>query len=588
VQRRRRRSAIGVAALAAILLAACSPAESPAPTGGAVAASARPTPAAGPTHVPDPTSPNVRGITPTSSAIVASAQAVSDVGGPSGPGVLIYADGSIVDARGGPISVRALAPGGLEWITSHLRESGLFTASRDIPFKPVDHGFMTYQVTFVDTGRAAVTVTATNVGDDAESRLLVELAERIFDPVTWLPRDGWVEGDSRAHPYVARETRLTSEVGPLRSDAWINAAQMLDRVTWPLDASPFEIGLPIEIEGAPNRALRCAIITGAQEAVVRSSLALMVSEREHPFVAAWYLWTAGPGLLGLSLRPFLPHETAGCAPEDMPPAPSLDSAPRPSLAALLLTSQGGGWTPTGAAQGPRLIVVAHDNARQESGERRVSYYPDGTVLFFEPAPPTVGIGARRLSAAGLEALNAEIARSGLVDVSYSEPIPDDVEVEVMYNVLTDGVILNASDRGVDGRAIEIARLAERLLDPVAWLPATSWIGDPTTMLQYRPDSVDIRILRQPNSGSEILPPVELLAWPGGGSVETFGQLEPDNPDVRHATLTPGQAVDLVRALAAIGAGSYGSTTRVTYWLAASDPGTNLEIELAIPSGDWGL
>jgi hypothetical protein len=586
--RRTTRTAILSLVAVALLVSACELVATPSPsptstaTASPAASAARPTP----TPIAVPT-PRATGITPTSDRIVLQVESWTDLG-PWGPGVFVYDDGSIVDARSSPIRARLLSAPGLDWVVDRVRESGLFSTSRSIPFDPPDSGFTTFRVTFNDAD-ARTWVQASNPASDAESRALIELAEHILDPGVWVPSEGWSGGNPTPQPYVARQTRITSEATNLDADAWVNAAQTLDRRSWPLAESPIDVGQPIEVAGEPDRALRCGFISGAEELAARGRLqAFEGGWEDRPLVATWYFWTTGPGLLELTLRPLLPHEARDCGVAELPAAPTLAAAPRPSLATLLAFAQTG-WSPTGT-QGLSFFVQATDVRGDTPAQQRVSYYADGTILFHDPPPPVIGIGALRLSAEGRRQLDEALARSGLLDASYSEQIPDDVEIDTMFSIVTDDVVLNGSDRGVDGRADKIVELARRLLDPVAWLPATAWIGDPGELLQYRPPAVRVSIRREFDDASALLPPAEQLRWPWSGTIWTFGQLDPELPgtEARVATLTPADALKIVRAVQELGASGAGGVTRVEYWLGTTDRASKAVIELSIAAGDWGI
>jgi hypothetical protein len=199
-------------------------------------------------------------------------------------------------------------------------------------------GFMTYKLTFVDGGRS-VTVSAANAASDKQSRGLIALGDGLLDVEKWLPTDAFTADGRLDHPYLARNTLVTSEAVPLRASDWTNLWQRLDRIDWPLSTAATELGDPIAVADQPARTLRCGFIDGFVERQIRSALGTMMFDRIGPGgrTTSWILWLADPALLRLTVRPLLPHEAAACDATLLPTAPRLSRAPRPSLAELLET-----------------------------------------------------------------------------------------------------------------------------------------------------------------------------------------------------------------------------------------------------------
>lgn len=582
-------ASLRAALLVPFLLVGCDAAPTPDPS--AIGSSPGPTqagPRSSPTPVPVPTPTGDDGITPASDRLVAHVEAFSDVGG-GDVGIFLYDDGSLVDARGLNPTVRALSPAGLGQVVSAFRDSGLFTESRLIPPPPVEHGFMAYRVSFVDTGRT-VTVTATNVGPDVDSRALVALAEALREPEGWIGADGWVDGSARQHPYRARSTRITSELLALPSDTTINPARTISRLAWPLAVDPILIGESQALGGA--RRLRCGLITGQEERDVRAALGRVgePSGSDGRLTTEWHLWTLEPALLKLTVRPFLPHETPGCDLEDLPGPPDPNAAPGASLSDILRIGLGG-WTPAGE---PQLVVMSHPQRGTEP-RLRVSYYGDGTIVWHDPPPPLVGYGVRRLSPAGQAAISQLLDASELVDETWMERVPDGATYDRSFNILRldprtgHEIVVYATDRGVNERATASVRLAEQLIDPVAWLPSSAWLSDPAVLLPYRPRTVVMTIetlpLRGREPGGDPLVPLAALRWPLGGTFETFGQRAPEYEPaiVRVARLTPESALAAIEAFAAAGA-----TGSSRFEIGGSTVDTYLEISFAIEAGEWGI
>jgi len=503
--------------------------------------------------------------------------------------MVLYDDGSLVDLRwgSGPI-VNALTASGLQTVVERFRESGLFTKSRSIPAPQVAMGFTTYRLTFVD-GDRSITVSAANVSSDRESRALVALGDGMLEAGTWLPGDAFAADGRLAHPYLARSTIVTSESVPLRPSDWTNWWQSLARISWPLSTPATQLGDPIAVADQPGRALRCGIIDGVAESRIRSALAGMAFDRTGSEfrTTSWIMWLPEPALLRLTLRPLLPHEPAACDAATLPARPTLAAAPRPSLASLL-EAGASGWTP--ASTKPELFVEAFEPGGEEP-VAHVSYYSDGTVLFRDPPSPAVGIGARRLSPAGKAAVDKLLANSGLMGASYTEDVAETAPPHGMYTLVRDSVVLNGTDLGLHRRATRIVSLVERLVDPMSWLPAGSWIGDPDTVLPFRPASIRLDIeLTAWSARDGVLIPVSNLRWPLPGSMSSFGEVEDPvyYPDNRSGSLSPDAPLAVMRALASAGVVPEGNSTFVRYYLAGDQPETAVILGFFIESaGDWG-
>jgi hypothetical protein len=564
--------------LASILLA-CQPN----PSASATPAAGQQTPGATyqlatPGSIPSPSGTGP--ITPTSDHAIVRLE----IGGDVGPGpqlaVVLYDDGSMLELNAGPrLTVIPLTPAGLAMVLERLRASGLFTTSRNLPSTPLPMGFTYFAVTLAD-GPDPIRVGASNQGDDQASKALVALAEGIRDVGTWLPQEAFVHGRADRRPYLARSVRVTSERVPLGPDDWTNAAQSVHRVDWPLAVPPDQLGEPIGLEG---RALRCGIIDGAVDVAIRSALTSF--DQDSPDTAqrttGWYIWLPDPALLRLTLHPLLPDEAPGCAVNELPGPPSLALAPRLSVFALLSLSEGG-LTPAE----PLLLFV--QTLRQSDGATlgHVAYFADGTVLFDSPPKPGLGVAALRLSRSGLALIQETINASGVLRESYTEQVPDNATPDRMYSIVTDSIDANGTDRGKDPIANKIVRLARSLLDPVSWLPRTAWLSDPATMQQYRPASVHLQIYRE-GGYPDSIPPIEMLVWPLGGSVDTFGAPDDTLPGTgaRSAEVSVGDAIAVLRALSAVGAPASGSVAHAEYVLGAGQPGEAIHFEFSIEAGD---
>ena len=563
-----------------LVVASCGPGLSPTPPpASSPQASPSPTPLI-PTPVPSPVA--LDAVTPTSSVVVARVEVGSDIGAPE-LALALYADGSLVDLRSRPPTVFRLSPSGLDTIVQRLRGSGLFGESHAIPAPDVPMGFGLFVVTFVDNG-SPVRVNGTNVGTDPESRALTTLVEGFLDPLAWLPQAGFVDGDRLAHPYRAAATRVTSETVALGPADWTNAAQALDRVAWPLAVPASELGDPMPIAGHPERALRCGLISGGDEAAIRAALAAFRAEDLDPGArtTGWYAWLSGPSLLRLTLHPFLPDEATGCPAADMPTPPSLAEAPRPSLHALLAASAGG-LTPGGT--GPTLFaqIIGSDGPTVA----HVSYYADGTILFYDAPAPAVGIGARRLTATGVAEVQRALDASGLLRGDYSEAIPDGAADYHTFSLVAGGTVLNGSDRHADPKATAIAALVTKLVDPMSWLAADAWVGGSTAIHPYAPSSIRLTIGRPAGPFDPWLPTMGDLRWPLAGSIVTFGEPVEGSPFDRSAIITVDDALALMRELELRGARPDGALTHAEYRLADPRASMTVSFSFGIESDEWG-
>lgn len=591
----RRRPAFWLSAAMVIALSGCGPSQSASPSpatspGPSPDVSLLPTgvPTAPASPVPSPVAETP--ITPTSDEVIVQVDVMVTDFGSRAPMLLLYRDGSLLDLRSSPRPrVWALSEAGLKEVLARLAASKLFTTTHEIPLaSPPAADFAVYTVTLA-TGPSPVAVSAANAAADAESRALVALAEGLLDPAAWLPSSAFV-GSPVSHPYLARSSMVTSEVAALEPGSWTNPAQQIARMSWPLGLPPSELGQPISVAGSPGRHLRCDVITGAEEAVIRTALTPFVSRvsGDDQRTSSWDLWMDGPALLRLTLRSFLPNESADCAASLLPGAPSLAEAPRPSLAALLAASDGG-LTPT--TEGIEMFVQA---IRSTDGATlaRVSYFADGTVVFRDPPPPAVGLGALRLSAAGVTDLRGRLDASGLVRASYNESVPEG-STYTMFSLVRGKVILNATDRGKDPKASAIAELVRHLLNPAAWLPAADWVGDPTTMRPFLPPSVRLDISHDGAPPDPSTAPLAGFRWPLSGTIDTFGTLDEGGNEAvpgsnpRWGIVPVADARAVLDALAAAGADCWGALTNAECLLAEPDGVRKFSLSITV-GGEWGL
>lgn len=589
-------TAIAIVASIAVVVASCSPAASAPPTSSPAASPALPASSTQPASpVPSPTQAAAAPVTPTSDrAVVRLELGASETG--SMVALILYDDGSLVDLRSWPPSVRALTTAGRDLVVARLRDSGVFTKSHAIPAIPIASGFGLYAVTLVVDG-TPIRVNGTNVRcdsdsvpadchEDPETPVMLALVDGLVDVAAWLPLSAFRDGDARAHPYLAARARVTSERIALQPNSWTNPEQSLSLVDWPVGTQPSELGQPVELAGQPNRTLRCELIDGGQERAIRAALApLSAGEAttepggtENDLrTTIWDVWLAGePALLRLTLRPYLPDETAGCNESELPAAPTLAGAPRPSLAAVLAASAGG----ISPVPPTAFLYASVYSTADATHVAEVSYYANGVVLFRDPSPPAVGIGALRLTPTGLDLVRRALDDLGLLASDYDESIPEGAVYAHMTTILTPDVVLNASDRGRYAKATAIAKLAGKLADPASWLPATAWMTDPGRLLPFLPASVELRIEPRAGPGYSALPSVSALKWPLSGSLQTIGGADDSTvPGARLATLSTEDAVALIAALEATGARGWGSPTRIEYLLASDASGGAVSISL---------
>jgi len=554
---------------------ACQPAASPAP-----AASPLESTQIGETPTPEATA--FPSLPPVSNRAVVRLEIAGDIG--PGPilAMVLYDDGALIDVRAQPRpTVRRLSASGLALVLQRLKGSGLFTSSHEIPFDPLPMGFTEFIITLTDAG-APIRVIANNQGSNAETKALVALAEGLLDAGRWLPPEAFADPESGAQPYRAATVRVTAETIPLAASAWINVAQSIQRIDWPMDVPPDQVGGPIAA-GPDRPTLRCGTLDGLNAEAIRAALVSFAHDSaDDPSgrTTGWYVWLPAPALLRLTLRPLLPDELVDCAVDGLPGPPTPALAPRLSLFALLSVSNGG-VTP---ASGLELFAQA---VRSSDGATigHVAYFRDGTVLFDDPLPPAFGIGALQLTPAGVQRLHEALDASGLLRGTYSESVPDGAQPPHTYSIVTADLYLNGSDRGVDPKATRIARLARKLLDPVSWLPVSAWASDPRTIQQYRPASVHVQIYSQ-GGYPDPLPPLAGLRWPLSGSLETFGEADESLPGMaaRVADLSVDDALVLLGALSSVGAPFSGEVAHSEYVLGTDEPGVAVHFEFSVEAG----
>lgn len=560
------RSAPRIVAIAvALSLTGCSRAESAPPTStqppSSTTSPVSTTPDA--TPLPSATLVTLEPVTPTSDrSIVRLTFGTTDGMGPTLSKVL-YEDGSLIDVWSRPLAVQSLTPAGLDLVVARLRDSGYFAKSHTIPTKPIASDFSLYTLTLVVDG-TPITIHGTNTGDDPESRTVFSLVEGLLDVATWLPASAFRGGDARPHPYLAVRSRVTTETIPLAPTDRTSPERSIERISWPLPTPPEELGDPISVPDQGARSLRCGVIDGTAEASIRASLhPIPVMDGAADLASAWYLTLPGPRLLELTLRPFLPDEQAACDPASMPAPPSRSEATQWTLVDLLMAGAGG-LTPAGE----QYVVV--DVSRVNGGDvAHVSYYRDGTVLFRDPPPPAVAIGARRLSSDGLETLRHALDDSGLLRSSHEFWGAGGTS---QFAIESGSINLFATDGDTDPEAEAIVALARHLADPVAWLPRRAWVGDPAAMSTYLPASVQVSIesdeicVSQPKTQ-----PVTGLVWPLSGTISTFGQPHSELPCHRRGALSAADALGLLDALAATGTTPWYSGLVVSYEITTNIP-----------------
>jgi hypothetical protein len=487
---------------------------------------------------------------------------------------VLYDDGSLLDLWARPLTVRSLTDAGLELVVRRLRDSGSFTKSHVIPTKPINSDFAIFTLTLFVDG-APITVDGTNTGDDAETRTVFALINGLLEPATWLPASAFRGGDSRPHPYLATRSRVTTEAIPLAPSDRTSPERSIDRIAWPLPTPPEHLGDLLAIPNQPARSIRCALVDGAGAASINSALAgLPPPDELVDLTSGWHLTLPGPALLELTMRPFLPDEAAVCDPTTMPNPPSRLDATQPTLVDLLVAGADG-MTPKDAAAYLEVNV-----ARAYDGDiAHVTYYRDGTILFRDPPPPAVAIGARRLSSDGIGRLQRAIDETGLLRSSH-EFWGTGGAFE--YTVQSGSTSLFATDRDTDPTAMAIVAFARHLADPVAWLPSSAWIGDPTAIVPFRPSSVEVVIESDELCVSKASPlPTTQLQWPLAGTISTFGEPDPEAPCHRRGTLSPANALLLLSALAATGTQPWNSGLTANYEIATQTPETIIGFHLWI-------
>lgn len=355
----RRLAPLALTLALALVPAGCAAPAGSGPSSTAPGPPATPAPPA-PTDVPTPppATPAVPdGVTPATSEVLVRAWAVPDlIGSWPLPPVTVYADGSIVVPSVVGLrapGVRRLSPGGLERLRERLRSSGLFTSSRTFPpLRPPESGFTTYTVELHDEGRV-VTVASPNLFPPEEGRRLIDLAEGILAPAEPVDPADWVDGTAAPLPYRAARTRLTAETVAFPPGSWDRPPVAAGELAWALPGTPDSFG-ELLAAGDPARRIRCAIVTGDDEARLRAALdaVRLDSIETGAMTRSWDLSApAVPGILRLSLRPYLPEEAPACDTADLPAPPEPQLPPEPGFAEAWAAAR------LDASKQPALLVV---------------------------------------------------------------------------------------------------------------------------------------------------------------------------------------------------------------------------------------
>jgi len=342
-QQDRNRSLLALLA-ATLLLAGCegtvptaSPTRTPPSAGssappGAAASAGLPGSTAVPSSAPTTTPPSVLASSPPTSSppagaapepphavrsdLVARVLVYPDVwaGLRPWPNISVYADGRVIGADG----VRWLTPAGVAAMRDEFARTGLFTAGRVIEPRPMPsesptygHGYTTYVMT-ARVGAEPVTVRATNDLPSAEGQRLLDAADRLSHPETWLPADAWVPGWEAPRRYVP-DRWLLEVAWATHPGALASSSPDISSVDWPF-GPPERFGAPDpRLEGGGVTA-RCAVVPDADVQRLLASLRAQGVDAPAP---TYYLsqslgWWAGYGRVDLGLEPALPDDGTDC------------------------------------------------------------------------------------------------------------------------------------------------------------------------------------------------------------------------------------------------------------------------------------
>lgn len=577
-----RRAALALVVALGLAGAGCGAGASPGAT--------QPSPA-GPTATPRPTdvptAPPVAvdlpdGFTPATDEVVLRAWAIPDV---AGDGALlpttVLADGSIlvphVETFHGP-GVRRLTAAGLAALRERARATGLFEASRTIPpLRTPESGFISYRVELRD-GKGPVTVETINAFPSADGRALIDLADAILgipDAALSIPAGDYVDGSAAPVPYRATTTRLTTEVAAAPPGAWQEPDVEVGRVSWPIADGIRAAGVPFAVPDAPGRALRCALVSGEEEARIRAALRVADAEPawSTPLLAAWDLLDpAVPGILRVTLRPFLPGEDPACGADPLPGPPEIESEPPPGFAALWQAAAGG-------ATVPETVLVRVEITRQGAGGGPVAsriYLADGSILdLLDPPPPAVAVGVRELGSAGLGRLRDLLASPALPRADLDEAPPGDVDataysVEGLFG--SRWVTARVTDWRPSASAAAVIALARSLAAPETWAGDDGWAGGHAAVEPWLPLRVRLVVERYEGEDTTGLPPVATVRWPFEGAL--------DEPRCEELGYTEADVI--VRALNTVGAEQTGGwALQGDYDLAGGTPGTMTRVSLTV-------
>ncbi|HVQ22045.1 MAG TPA: hypothetical protein VMT36_02125 [Candidatus Saccharimonadia bacterium] len=262
--------------------------------------------------------------------LVIRSMTCNDTCGPN-PGTTILSDGRALWMVEGPdgasLVVRRLTSAGLQRVRDAIKETGLLEAdgSYGVTQKPgkeaPGHGTTSHLLRTVRDDRT-VTVSTDDPGSfvadnklfgdvwaiPAQTYVLSDLADKLSDPVAWLPADAWADAQRpyEADAYLVVVTAERSGELPPFVDA--------DVVRWPLPSSIDRIGQPFAERGTLVANSRCLPVTWGLAVALAAAEHAVGYERSivAPYTELAYAWKRGPGSIGVALRQLLPDQPVTC------------------------------------------------------------------------------------------------------------------------------------------------------------------------------------------------------------------------------------------------------------------------------------
>ncbi len=234
------------------------------------------------------------------------------------PSLTVYRDGSVLRRDDASGRITRLTPSGLALLLAPATESDLLAASGELGSDPAYQGGRTTYTIELRRGQEIVRRETTNSMAPAtrsEAERIIALAEHLDDLESWLPEDVWATKPAAFEPFVASNYLL--KVTSFKQPGVDYPAQALDRadVDWPLPGTLEGFGdLPdVEQPLGPGTTSRCGVLTLAEAAAVKRSLAAAPFVPMGERLQADLDWAPSIGHVTVSLIPLLPEDPLDCA-----------------------------------------------------------------------------------------------------------------------------------------------------------------------------------------------------------------------------------------------------------------------------------